>query len=115
MPIVTPNDYVDVRVGYRTRNHGLSDQLRFDLATGIKWNEKFEITPALRGIIATNAADASTYSENGDLDYSVLKAEISGIYHLNDAQWLQAGLFKPIVGVQTGAGYGISIGFAQQF
>lgn len=115
LPIFTARDYLDVRVGYRVRNHGLSDQVRLDITNGIKLNEKWEITPALRAVIATDVQDVITYRESGDQDYSVLKAEVSGIYHLNEKQWLQAGLFKHVAGVQTGAGYGASIGFAQRF
>jgi hypothetical protein len=73
------------------------------------------VIPAVRGIMALNPTDSAVYTENGELDYSLVKAEIGGMYHLNTAQSLQATFFKHISGVQTGAGYGIAIGFAQAF
>jgi hypothetical protein len=115
MPIVTSNDYIDLRAGYRMRNRGLNDQLRFDAAAGLKLSPRWEVTPALRGIVATAIEDATTFNENGDLDYSLVKAEVGGIYHLNERQWLQATVFKHVAGIQTGDGYGLSLGFAQRF
>lgn len=115
MNILSDRDYLDASVGYRTRDRGLSDQVRMDAALGLSLTDTIQIIPAMRGIMATNPTDAAVYSENGELDYGVLKAEVTGIYHLNDRQWVQAGLFKPVMGVQTGDGYGLSVGFAQRF
>lgn len=114
-PLLTANDYIDLRAGYRARNQGLSDQLRLDALVGLKLNDHIEMMPALRMIMATQPTDASIYRENGELDYSILKAEISGMYHLNTQQSLQAAVSRPLMGMQTGAGYGISLGFAQTF
>lgn len=108
-------DYLDLRAGYRMRNHGLSDQLRGDVALGLNLYDSITIIPALRAITSTDANDSMPFSEGGDLDYSLLKTEITGIYRLNERQALQASLFKHVAGKQTGDGYGISIGFAQQF
>ncbi len=115
LPIVTANDYIDLRAGYRIRNRGLNDQLRFDAAAGLKLSPQWEITPALRGVVATAMEKTTTFSENGDRDYALLKAEIAGSYHLNPQQSLQATLFKHVAGIQTGDGYGVSFGFAQRF
>jgi hypothetical protein len=115
MPLITPRDYVDVRVGYRTRNRGLSDQILSDAVVGIKCTDAFEIAPAVRSVMATKPTDVAAYSENGDMDYHVIKAEVTAIYHLDSAQWLQAGLFKHVAGMQTGDGYGITLGYAQRF
>lgn len=115
MPLLTPRDYVDVRIGYRTRNRGLSDQIRTDAVAGIKLTDRFEIAPAIRSVVAVKPTDMATYSENGDLDYHVVKAEVSALYHLDDTQWLQAGVFKHVAGMQTGDGYGITLGYAQRF
>lgn len=115
LPVLSNRDYLDVRAAYRTRNHGLSDQLRGDVAMGLGVTDRFMLIPALRGVAATDVNEAAVYSENGDLDYSVIKAEVTGLYTLNDQQWVQASLFKPVAGFQTGEGYGASIGFAQRF
>jgi hypothetical protein len=113
--ILTSNDYIDLRMGYRWRNHNLSDQLRVDATAGLKLTEQLEIIPAIRGLMATKPTDVTVYSENGELDYAVVKAELTGLYHLNDTQWVHATFFKPIQGVQTGNGYGVTLGFAQRF
>lgn len=115
MAILTRHDYIDMRLGYRVRNHDLSNQLRMDASLGIKPAVPLEIIAALRSTAATNPADMDVYIENGERDYDMLKAEITGIYHLNDEQWLQMGLLKPVSGAQTGSGYALSIGFAQRF
>ena len=115
MPLLTPRDYVDVRLGYRMRNRGLSDQLRADAVAGLKLTEHVEIAPALRSVMATKPTDVAAYSENGDLDYHVIKAEVTAIYHLDATQWLQAGMFKHVAGMQTGDGYGVTLGYAQRF
>jgi len=115
LKIVSDRDYVDTRIGYRMRDHGLSDQLRSDVALGLNITDHIHMIPAIRSVVATNVSQAPTFSESGDLDYSVLKAEVTGVYHMNDAQWLQATLSQHVAGVQTGAGYGISVGFAESF
>ena len=115
LKILSDRDYVDSRVGYRARDHGLSNQVRSDVALGLNVSDTVQIVPALRTVIATDMSEAATFTEGGDLDYNVLKAEVTGIYHMNDRQWLQASLFKHVAGIQTGAGYGISLGFAESF
>jgi len=113
--LISTKDYADVRVGYRQRDRGLSPQWRGDVALGLGITDTIQLIPALRTVISTNLKDASTFSEGGDLDYNVLKAEVTGVYHLNDVQWIQAGIFSHVAGIQTGDGYGISLGFAQRF
>lgn len=113
--LLSEHDYVDSNVAYRTRSRGLSDMVQFDTALGVNVTEAIQLIPALRGTMAVSPTDAAVYSENGELDYSVFKAELTGIYHLNEQQWVQAGFFKHVAGVQTGDGYGMSLGFAQRF
>lgn len=115
LALLSPNDYADIRLGYRLRDHGLSPQWRGDVALGLGIAETIQLVPALRAVVATNLKDAATFSEGGDLDYSVLKAEVTGVYRLNTEQWLQAGIFSHIAGIQTGDGMGATLGFAQRF
>lgn len=110
-----PEDYIDLRLGYRLRNRALHDQIRFDAAAGIKWNERVELVPALRGVLAVNPDQSVGFSENGEQDYSLMKAELKGIYHLDDKQWVEASFAKPVAGEQTGSGYAIGVGFARRF
>jgi hypothetical protein len=113
--ILSANDYLDTRLGYRIRNNGLSDEWRADIALGMNVTDKIQLVPALRAVIASDIRNAAQFSESGDLDYDEAKAEFGGYYHFNDRQWVSATLFKDIAGVQTGDGYGATIGFAQRF
>lgn len=114
-PMLSVNDYLDTRLGYRVRSRGLSDQVLIDAALGFKLDDSWEILPALRSTLATNLTKATSFSENGDLDYSLLKAEFGVLYHFTSETSLQTTLFDHVAGVQTGEGFGISLGFAQRF
>ena len=113
--IVSDRDYLDTRIGYRARSNGLSNEWRGDIALGLSVTDKIQLIPAIRAVVATDLKDAAQFSESGDLDYDAVKAELAGIYNLNPKQWVQATLFKDIAGVQTGDGYGVTLGFAQRF
>lgn len=113
--LLSASDYLDTRVGYRVRGNNRSPEWRADVALGLGVTPDLQLVPALRGVLATNLKAAPAFSENGDLDASVLKAEVTGLYHLNSGQWVQASLFRNVIGTQTGAGYGASLGFAQRF
>ncbi len=113
--LISPRDYADVRIGYRQRDRGLSPQWRGDIAVGLGVTDSLQIVPALRTVVSTNLTDATTFTEGGDIDYNVLKVEVTGIYHLSATQWVQAGFFSHVAGIQTGNGYGATLGFAQRF
>jgi protein XagA len=115
MHLLSPRDYADIRLGYRQRDRGLSPQWRGDVALGLGITDSIQIIPALRTVMSTQLTDAAAFREGGDLDYNVLKAEVTGLYHLSDTQWIQAGVFSHVAGIQTGDGYGITVGFAQEF
>ena len=113
--VISDKDYFDTRIGYRWRDNDLSDQWRADAAIGLSVTNSIQLVPAVRAIYSPGMTDAAVFSENGDLDYSVLKAEVAGIYHVDENQWLQATLAKHVYGVQTGAGYSLSLGYAKRF
>ena len=113
--ILSDRDYLDTRLGYRVRSDGLSNEWRGDIALGMNVTDDIAIIPAIRAVVATDLKDAAQFSESGDLDYDGVKAEIQGLYNLNKQQWVQATFFKDVAGVQTGDGYGITLGFAQRF
>ena len=113
--IISNTDYLDTSLAYRIRDNGLGNQWRADAALGLAITPKIQLVPALRGVFTTNIKDAAIFTNDGDLDYDTLKAEVAGLYHLNDRQWVQASVFKDVIGVQAGNGYGLSLGFAQRF
>jgi hypothetical protein len=114
IPILSDRDYLDTRLGYRLRGHSLHAQYKADIALGLNLNDAVQIIPAIRGIMTPDLEEA-TFSQTGELDYDLLKAEITTVYRLNDTQWIQAALFYHLAGRQAGAGQGISVGFAQEF
>jgi hypothetical protein len=107
--------YTDMRVGYRTRSRDLSPQWRTDLAIGVMVSEHWQIIPALRSVIATDAPENITFREDGEQDYDLAKAELTVAYHLGAKRWVQATAFDHVAGIQTGAGRGFALGFAQRF
>ena len=115
MHIISGNDYLDTRIGYRARSNDLSNEVLLYAAIGLSLTDDIQLVPAIRAIVATDLKNAPVFSQSSDLDSDAVKAEIAGLYHLNDKQWLQASFFKDVAGVQTGNGYGVSIGFAQKF
>jgi hypothetical protein len=77
--------------------------------------DNIQIVPALRAVVATDLTEAATFSENGDLDATYVKAEVTGLYHLDSMQWLQGSLSRTVAGTQAGNGYGLSFGYARRF
>jgi hypothetical protein len=113
--IISARDYADLRVGYRMRNRGLSDQVRADAALGLQLAPAWQIVPAVRGVFATDGRDTATFSENGDLDYALVKAEVMTSYQLDETRWVQASIFDHIAGAQTGSGRGFTLGYGARF
>lgn len=114
MNIISDRDYLDTRIGYRDRGHGLNAQYKADIALGMQVSENWQVIPAVRAILAEDIEEV-TFSQNSDLDYDLLKAEVTAAYRLDDDSWVQGAIFYHVAGVQAGAGQGISFGFAQEF
>lgn len=113
--IWSERDYTDIRIGYRTRSRGLGDQVRVDAATGIFLSEHWQVIPAVRGIYGIDSSEAAVFSEDGEQDYSLLKAEATLAYHLAPQQWVFATVFDHVAGLNTGTGRGISLGYTRGF
>jgi hypothetical protein len=113
--ILSPLDYIDTRIGYRSRNNGLSNQIRTDTAYGIHLRDDLLFIPAVRAIISDNPSPEPGFSENGEQDYSLVKAELGILYKFADNRWLQASIYEHIEGVLAGAGRGISVGMGVNF
>lgn len=113
--IVGPRDYLDVRVGYRDRTRHLHGQYRTDVALGMSPWEGWLFVPALRSTLATGIPDHTRFSQSGDLDYDLLKAELTIAYQLPSEHWVQATWFDHLEGAQTGDGTGLSVGYAVRF
>lgn len=107
--------YTDTRVGYRIRSRGLNGQYRIDQAVGINITDNFLLIPAVRSIITTEYDDTAAFSENGEQDYDLAKAEVTALYKLDDQRWVHATAFDHLAGAFTGDGRGFTIGYAERF
>lgn len=107
--------YTDTRVGYRVRSRGLKPQYRIDQAVGIHVTEHFLLIPAVRSVITTEYDDTATFSQDGEQDYDLAKAELTALYKLDSERWVHATVFDHIAGAFTGDGSGITIGYAETF
>ena len=115
LELLSNRDYMDVRLGYRHRNQDLNGQYKMDAAIGISPWEGWQLIPAVRAVLAADKNDNAAFSQSGDYDYNLLKAELTVAYQLPNDQWVQATYFDHLSGIQTGDGNGIAIGYAVRF
>lgn len=115
MKIFKKNGYTDMRVGYRVRGRGLNPQWRVDAAAGIFVTEDIQLIPAFRSVVTTKYDETGGFREDGEQDYDLAKAELTAAYHLNERGWMQLTYFEHIAGAFTGAGRGVSLGYAEAF
>lgn len=113
--LISDRDYVDIRAAYRVRGTSLNDQWQADAALGLQVSEHWQIIPAVRTITSTGIKRSTAFSENGDLDYDLIKAEVTAAYSIDQTRKVQMTAFDHLDGRQTGDGFGVSIGFAQTF
>lgn len=113
--IFDARDYVDTRVGYRERGRGLKPQWKLDASFGTYVSDALQIIPAIRYTAVAQSVTASPFSQNGEQDFDLLKAELTAAYHLDETQWVHATLFEHLAGSQTGAGTGLSLGYGTRF
>lgn len=113
--LVSNRDYGDFRIGYRTRSDDLSDQIRADAVLGLRITNNWEIMPAIRYVKASSLGSATAFSENGEQNYDLLKAELGANYYVSDRRSIRANLFSHVAGRQIGGGHGASIGYAVKF
>jgi hypothetical protein len=115
LDIFSNRDYLDMRIGYRLRDRGLEPQYKADIALGVSPWERWQFIPAIRVVQAEMIDDNQAFSQTGDLDYDLLKAELTVAYRLDDGGWIQATYFDHMEGSQTGDGNGIALGYAVRF
>lgn len=110
-----PNDYLDLRAGYRHRLDNLNDQVRLDALLGLELTDRLQLIPAIRSIISTGVKDTAAYTENGEQDYTLVKMELGVAYKLDDNRTIGMTVFDHVEGRQTGNGKGVLLGYALNF
>ena len=115
LSVLSDHDYTDTRIGYRWRSRGLAPQWRADFAAGFYLGEHWLIVPGLHAVLTPDADENRAFSENGEQDYNLYKAELTGAYLIDDRRWIQLSLFDHIGGINAGAGRGLSLAYAERF
>lgn len=112
---LSDRDYLDTRLGYRVRNRGLNNQTKADLAIGLSPAANWQVIPALRYVRADSLGNSATFTENGEMDYDLLKAELGVAYQLTPKDWVQLTVFDHLAGRQTGSGDGVTVAYGVHF
>lgn len=116
LPVLSPRDYLDTRLGYRARSGDLHNQWRADLAFGLGLTPQWMLIPAVRAIKATDlGATTSSSSGDGDLDYDLLKLELGSSYALSSETTLSLTAFDHLAARQSGNGMGLMFGIRRAF
>lgn len=112
--LFSPRDYLDIKIGYRYRTTELDDQIRADAALGLEIAKDIQLVPAMRTILATDTANNS-FSQNGNQDFTLIRAELGVLYQWRPKQTIGLTLFNHVDGRQAGDGSGATLSIAQQF
>lgn len=108
--------YADANMAYRHRFDGaLGDQLKTRIALGLSIIDSLQIIPALSYTHSLESPHAMAFSESGQTNYDLLKAECAVAYTLATQQVIQLGVFSHLQGRNAGAGDGFTLGVAQEF
>ncbi len=113
--ILSSNDYLDTRIGYRYRGNRLHDQWKADAALGVEFAPNWTALTAVRGVFGTKIPNGGAFSENGDQDYDLVKAEIGVNYKWDNDTTFGVTAFNHVYGIQTGSGSGVILSYMQGF
>lgn len=114
LDILSPRDFSDMLGAIRYRSDGLSPQLRYESRIGLYLTEDLLVMPAF---YVTQSINPKTdpFVESGDLDYALMKAELSLAYTLGSGDYVQLSAFDHIAGTLTGSGRGFTLGYGMRF
>lgn len=115
LTLLSSNDYLDIRVGYRARSGQRNNQYLADVALGMNLTPHWQLIPAVRLTKAEEIPDNTAFSENGDLDYDLAKVELGGAYKLDEARSILMSVATHVAGRQTGNGHSVTVGYAASF
>ncbi len=103
-------DFLDASASLRTRDNGLSSQWKTSSKYAVGLTDALMLISAIHITQSLNLELPQNFSEGGDIDYNLTKAELTLLYQPdnNNGYWTLSS-FKHIAGTQAGAGYGISL------
>lgn len=113
--LLSDQDYMDMRVGYRWRGRGLAPQWRTDIALGTHLTDTLQLVVAGRGVMAAEIDETALFRQDGEQDYDLMKGEVSLFYHFDQGRWVHATAYEHLAGFMAGAGRGFTLGYAESF
>jgi len=101
----------DIGVGYRLRTGAPSDEFRWYMTTGVKFNEYWEAFFQAEGIHGLGNNQRQFVGNNVLLttDFQLIKLRMSVVYNINKSWSLQAGPVLHVWGNNVGAGGGAEV------
>ena len=104
------NGWSLLKLGYRRYFGGASNQLRGQLLLGLRFTRRWGLLTQLNGTLALQdgrfEVDRNLSNPNVRSGYSILKATTSVMYEYSSQVTVQAGLYREIVGADSGFGGG---------
>lgn len=112
--LLSTQDFIDARIGYRERSRGLNGQWRTDLSYGTQLTDSWQLIASARNVTSADL-QSETFRNDGELDYDLGKAEFTAIYTIDPWRSWHATYFGHVSGRQTGSGQGVMLGLTQRF
>ncbi len=113
--LLSDQDFIDARVGYRSRSRHLGGQIRTDISYAIYVLPELAIIPAYRTILSSDTIEDASFSQNAEQDFNLHRIELGLSWQWCDAYALLANVHSHVMGANTGAGEGITLGVARRF
>lgn len=107
--------YSALEVAYRSRFGEPGDQFRADFTLGVRPDGQWLLLPQLFTTWRIDAPAAAGFTQSGQDDYDLVKAQFSAVYQLTDEWALQAGGFQHLYARNTGAGGGALVALWKRF
>ena len=81
---------------------------------GVHLTKRIWVIPA---VYFTQSLDPSSdpFTETGDMDYALVKAEMTVSYTLDEENSMHLTAFDHMMGALTGSGRGLTLGYAMRF
>lgn len=114
LSLLSDRDFSDTTLAIRHRTNGNAPQWRYETRLGLYPFEQWLVMPAFT-ITQSISPEPAPFVESGDLDYSLMKAELTVAYLLGDGRDIHLSIFDHVAGALTGSGRGITLGYSMGF
>lgn len=107
--------FMDTQLGYRMRTGNAADEMRWDITAGVDISEDLMLLSQLFTVFSVRKDAGQGVNVANPQDYDLIKLQLSGVVKLDDTISVQAGVFKPVWGKNTGAGEGMMLSLWVKF